>query len=540
MSSIGRASVLIGAGTIVSRVSGLLRIVVLVAIVGSVGSAAGDAFGLANQLPNNIYTVISTGVLTAVIVPQIVKAAAHADGGRAFVSKLFTLGTVILLAATALAMIAAPLIVTVYIDPAKVEPDQIALATAFAYWCLPQIFFYGLYALLGEILNARKVFGPYTWAPIVNNVVSIVGFGIFLLLFGGPSPDVLLWTPTMIALLGGVATGGIVLQTVVLLVFWRRAGLQLRPDFHWRGVGLRHIGRLAGWTFLMVIVGQLAGIVQTRVLSGASGTGPAIIATQNAWLVFMLPYSIIVLSIGTPYFTQLSEHAAAGRHDEVKSDIVRSIRVLGLFIVVATAALAVAAVPATRVFTNSSDEALAAAPVLLCFLVCLLPLAVLFVIQRTFYAYNDTRTPFFFTLAQGVLVAVTALIAGAAVGAGALPLAQLAAGVALGQSLASVVQVVVATVILHRRLGGIGVRAWLTPLGRFVLVAVPAAAAGWGVVLLCGGPEGWLSASVVSGALGAALVGSVVLAVYIGILALLRTPELEPAFALGRRFLPKR
>ncbi|WP_314451622.1 murein biosynthesis integral membrane protein MurJ [uncultured Microbacterium sp.] len=540
MSSIGRASVLIGAGTIVSRVSGLLRIVVLVAIVGSVGSAAGDAFGLANQLPNNIYTVISTGVLTAVIVPQIVKAAAHADGGRAFVSKLFTLGTVILLAATALAMIAAPLIVTVYIDPSKVEPDQIALATAFAYWCLPQIFFYGLYALLGEILNARKVFGPYTWAPIVNNVVSIVGFGIFLLLFGGPSPDVLQWTPTMIGLLGGVATGGIVLQTVVLLVFWRRAGLQLRPDFHWRGVGLRHIGRLAGWTFLMVIVGQLAGIVQTRVLSGASGTGPAIIATQNAWLVFMLPYSIIVLSIGTPYFTQLSEHAAAGRHDEVKSDIVRSIRVLGLFIVVATAALAVASVPATRVFTNSSDEALAAAPVLLCFLVCLLPLAVLFVIQRTFYAYNDTRTPFFFTLAQGVLVAVTALIAGAAVGAGALPLAQLAAGVALGQSLASVVQVVVATVILHRRLGGIGVRAWLTPLARFVLVAVPAAAAGWGVVLLCGGSEGWLSASVVSGALGAALVGSVVLAVYIGILALLRTPELEPAIALGRRFLPKR
>jgi putative peptidoglycan lipid II flippase len=532
--------VLIGAGTIVSRVSGLLRIVVLVAIVGSVGSAAGDAFGLANQLPNNIYTVISTGVLTAVIVPQIVKAAAHADGGRAFVSKLFTLGTVILLAATVLAMIAAPLIVTVYIDPAKVEPDQIALATAFAYWCLPQIFFYGLYALLGEILNARKVFGPYTWAPIVNNVVSIVGFGVFLLLFGGPSPDVLQWTPTMIGLLGGVATGGIVLQTIVLLVFWRRAGLQLRPDFHWRGVGLRHIGRLAGWTFLMVIVGQLAGIVQTRVLSGASGTGPAIIATQNAWLVFMLPYSIIVLSIGTPYFTQLSEHAAAGRDGEVKSDIVRSIRVLGLFIVVATAALAVASVPATRVFTNSSDEALAAAPVLLCFLVCLLPLAVLFVIQRTFYAYNDTRTPFFFTLAQGVLVAVTALIAGAAVSAGALPLAQLAAGVAFGQSLASVVQVVIATVILHRRLGGIGVRAWLTPLVRFVLVAVPAAAAGWGVVLLCGGPEGWLSSSVVSGALGAALVGSVVLAVYLGILALLRTPELEPAIALGRRFLPQR
>ncbi|WP_270353069.1 murein biosynthesis integral membrane protein MurJ [Microbacterium testaceum] len=540
MSSIGRASVLIGAGTIVSRVSGLLRTIVLVAIVGSVGTAAGDAFGLANQLPNNIYTVISTGVLTAVIVPQIVKAAAHADGGRAFVSKLFTLGTVILLAATALAMIAAPFIVTIYIDPAKVQPDQIALATAFAYWCLPQVFFYGLYALLGEILNARKVFGPYTWAPIVNNLVSIVGFGAFLLIFGGPSPDVVQWTPTMIGMLGGVATGGIVLQTIVLLVFWRRAGLQLRPDFRWRGVGLRHIGRLAGWTFLMVIVGQLAGIVQTRVLSGASGTGPAIIASQNAWLVFMLPYSIIVLSIGTPYFTQLSEHAAAERHDEVKADIVRSIRVLGLFIVAATAALAIAAVPATRVFTNGADEALAAAPLLLCFLVCLLPLAVLFVIQRTFYAYNDTRTPFFFTLVQGALVTVTALAAGAAASAGVIPITQLAAAVALGQSFSSIVQVVIATVILDRRLGGIGIREWMPQLLRFVLVAVPAAAAGWGVVLLCGGTTGWLASDKLWGALGAALVGTVVLAVYLGILALFRTPELAPALALGRRFLPKR
>lgn len=539
MSSIGRASVLIGAGTIVSRVSGLLRIVVLVGIVGSVESFAGDAFGLANSLPNNIYAVISTGVLTAVIVPQIVKAAAHDDGGRAFVSKLFTLGTLILLVVTAIAMIAAPLIVALYTS-ADAAPDQIALATAFAYWCLPQIFFYGLYALLGEILNARNVFGPYTWAPIVNNVVSIVGFVAFLWIFGGPNPAVDQWTPLMIGILGGITTGGIVLQTVVLLVFWRRAGLQLRPDFHWRGVGLRNIGRLAGWTFLMVIVGQLAGIVQSRVLWQATGDGPAVLASQNAWLVFMLPYSVIVLSIGTPYFTRLSEHAAAGRDHDVRADIVNSIRVLGLFIVAATAALAVAAVPASRVFTNTSGEALAAAPVLLCFLTCLLPLAVLFVVQRTFYAYNDTRTPFFFTLVQGILVVVTAIGAGQLLGAGIIPVGQLAAAIALGQSFASIVQLVIATVILHRRLGGIGFRQWMIPLGRFGLVALPAAAAGWGVVLLCGGTEGWISDSELGGAVGAAVIGSVVLAVYLGILALLRAPELEPAIALGRRFLPKR
>ena len=532
MSSIGRASVLIGAGTMVSRVTGLLRTVVLVGAIGAV-SSAGDAFAVANQLPNNIYAIISTGLLTAVVVPQIVKAAAHVDGGRAFISKLFTLGTVGLLVATVLAVAAAPLLVNLYAS--KFTDDQLALSTAFAYWCLPQVFFYGLYALLGEILNARRVFGPYTWAPIVNNIVSIVGFGAFIMLFGGPLESVDRWTPASIAVLAGTATGGIVVQTVVLLFFWRRAGLRLRPDFRWRGVGLGSIGRLAGWTFLMVLAGQLAGIVQTNVLSGASGNDPAIFASQNAWLLFMLPYSIIVLSIGTPYFTQLSEHATAGRHDEVRADIGRSIRILGLFIVAATAALAVAAVPATRIFTKSAEQAQAAAPVLLCYLVSLIPLAVLFVVQRTFYAYNDTRTPFFFTLLQCLLVAGGAIAADAA-----LDRAELAAGVALTQSFASLVQVVVASILLHRRLGSIDLSTWMPPLLRFVAAAVPAAGAGWATFLLLGGPYGWTTSAQLAGALGAAIVGTVVLAVYLGILAIFRTPELAPAMALARRFLPKR
>lgn len=531
MSEIGRASVMIGAGTVASRLTGLLRSVVLVAAIGSVGSGAADAFAIANQLPNNIYAIISAGLLSAVVVPQIVKAAAHDDGGSAFVSKLFTLGTVALIVTTVIAVVAAPLLVQLYAN--RFTPEQLALATAFAYWCLPQLFFYGLYALVGETLNARRVYGPYTWAPIVNNVVSIVGFLVFIWLFGGPVTGIAGWTPGMIALLAGTATLGIVIQAVILLLFWRSAKLRVRPDFRWRGVGLSRIGRLAGWTFLMMLAGQVAGLVQSRVLSAASQDGPAVAASQYAWLLFMLPYSIIVLSIGTPYFTRLSEHAAAGRNDDVKADIVSSIRTLGLFIVVATAALAVAAVPATRIFTNTAEQALAAAPVLLCFLVSLIPLAVLFVIQRTFYAYNDTRTPFFFTLGQAVLVIATALVA-----MWLAPIEQLAAAVALGQSLASVLQTVVAVVLLDRRLGGIAVGSWMLSLGRFGLAAVPAAGAGWLTFLLLGGSAGWTTAGQLLGALGTAVIGVAVLVVYIGALAALRAPELAPALAVGRRILP--
>ncbi len=536
MSGIGRASVLIGAGTIVSRLTGFLRSVVLVSAIGAT-TAGGNAFAIANQLPNNIYAIISTGLLSAVVVPQIVKAAAHDDGGRAFVSKLFTLGTVVLLAVTVLATIAAPLLVQLY-APRFPAPQQ-ALATAFAYWCLPQILFYGLYALVGESLNARGVYGPFTWAPIVNNVVSIAGFGAFIVLFG-TEPALSTWTPGMVAVLAGTATFGIVVQAMILFAFWRRSGLHVRPDFRWRGVGLGQIGRLAGWTFLMVVAGQLAGLVQSQILSAAAERDPGVLVSQNAWLLFMLPYSIIVLSIGTPYFTRLSGHAAAGRHDEVRADIVSSIRVLALFIVAATAALAVAAVPASRIFTGDAEEAQAAAAVLLCFLVCLVPLAVLFVVQRTFYAYDDTRTPFFFTLLQAALVAGTALAVGAAVDAGLLPLSQLAAAIALGQAFASTVQVVVATVLLHRRLNGIGTAQWLGSIGRFVLAALPAAAAGYGVFVLVGGPDGWTTGDKFLGAIGAALIGGVVLVVYLGILAVLRAPELAPATAILRRFLPRR
>ena len=535
--SIGRASALIGAGTIVSRVTGLVRTIVLVAAIGSVSSKAADAFTIANQLPNNIYAIISTGILTAVIVPQIVKASSDPDGGRQFISKLFTLGAVILVGTTAVAVVVAPWLVQLYAD--KFTPDQLALSTAFAYWCLPQLFFYGLYALVGETLNARRVFGPYTWAPIVNNIVSIAGFLAFIWLFG-PAGSSTQWTPEMVAVLAGTATLGIVVQTAILFVFWRRTGLHVRPDFRWRGVGLGQIGKLAGWTFLMVVAGQLAGIVQSQVMSQVPAGDPGVFVAGNAWLLFMLPYSIIVLSIGTPYFTQLSEHATAGRDEEVRSDIGRSIRILGLFVVAATAALAVAAIPASRIFTGSPDEATGAAGVLLCYLVSLIPLAVLFVVQRSFYAYDDTRTPFFFTIVQCALVALTAWGALWAFEAGVLPATQLTAAVALGQSFSSVVQVIIATWLLNRRLGGIGVGSWLLSLGRFALAALPAGAAGWLIFQLLGGVDGWTVSDKVLGALGAAIIGMVVLVVYAAILALLRAPELSVATGLVRRFLPGR
>jgi len=523
---LGRASAMIAAGTLTSRLSGLVRSIVLVAAINTIGQAS-DAFAVANNLPNNIYQVISAGVLTGVIVPQVVRASARPDKGHDFLAKLLTLGSLILAGVTLIATLCAPLLVSLFAD---FGPEQHALATQFAYWCIPQLFFYGMFALLGEILNARRIFTPYAWAPIVNNIFSIAGFGLFIVLFGQSRSSLDGWDAAMVTTLAGTATFGVVAQTVVLALFWRRAGIPLRLDFRWRGMGLGHMGRLATWTFLTALLGVLVGIVQSRVVTPSSGEHASVFASQTAWLIYMVPYSLIILAIGTPYFTRISEHASAERHEDLRGDVAQSIRILGLFIVIATAAVAAAVLPLSRLFSDSAITAAAIAPVLLAFLVSLLPMAVLFIVQRTFYAYGDARTPFVFTLVQSGLVLVLTLVV-----AMTTPLEFRAAAVALAQSVSGIVQTIVATVLLRRKLGPLGLGPTWRALLRFALMAVPSGLAGYGFFLLIGGMDSWMMQDRLLGALGAAAIAAVSSLVYLALLAVFRVPELHTALRTIRR-----
>src|SRR5690606_35939401 len=194
-----------------------------------------------------------------VLVPHIVKSATQPDGGEAFVNRLVTLGVAAFLVVTALATLGAPLIVRLYAlsgaDDA-LAGGGLELAIALAYWCLPQIFFYAVYSLVAEVLNARGVFGPAAWAPALNNVVMIGVLVLFGALYGGEPAhnDAGSWDAGKIVLLGGGATLGVALQAIVLLAFWRRTGLRFRPDLRWRGAGLSAPARAAGWVFGMVLV----------------------------------------------------------------------------------------------------------------------------------------------------------------------------------------------------------------------------------------------------------------------------------------------
>ena len=530
--SIGRSSFVLGSGTVVSRVLGFIKTIILAQTLGVVGSAGADSFAVANQLPSSIYVIIAGGVLTATLVPAIVKSALHDDGGIAYINKLMTMALVVLLAVTLLATLAAPWLVALF--AASWSTQQLALASAFAYWCLPQIFFYGLYTVLGEVLNARGSFGPFTWAPVLNNVVALVGVIVFMVIFGvdsGGERSVADWTPSMVNLLAGTATLGVAAQALILIFFWRRLGLGFRPDFIWKGVGLRETGRVAGWTFGIVLVTQLGGIIETNVVSLASGVGASVFTLATAWLIFMLPHSIIAVSMGTVYFTRMSEHAAKKNFSAVEADTSEALRNIGLLIVWAAAGLACVAYPVSTLFAGKDFFAISGLGSLIQILVIGLPaFSALYVIFRVFLALGQARVLFNLTLLQVGLFCALAL------GSSLLPLAVVAQGVAASLIISILIQAVVAYALLRRRLSDLDTRRLRVTAFRSYLAGGIATIAGLvtGAVLGAYSEDGFALASIPSALIAMICIGLVVTVIYALLLGLMKTAELGTVVRMVR------
>jgi putative peptidoglycan lipid II flippase len=523
------------AGTVVSRILGFVRAVLLALTIGVTTDAA-DAFGVANQLPNNVYAIIAGGVLNAVLVPQIIRARKHKDGGQTYINRLVTMIITGFTIVTVVTTIAAPFLVSLYTT--GWSPQQLALATAFAYWCLPQLFFYGLYSLFGEILNARSAFGPFMWAPVLNNIVAISGMVAFIVLFGADPTGTRAvgeWGAEQISLLAATATAGVASQALILLLSWKRIGLKLRFDFKWRGVGLRPAAKAASWTLGMVLVTQLGGLVQSIVASStisarASGglAVASIAAASIGWLVFMLPHSIATVSIATASFTKISHHADDGDMPALKRDLGASLRAILAISALATAGLFVLAYPIARVFVGEYPATIALGNVIMAMVIGLVPFSFVFMLQRAFYALEDTRTPFFFTLAQTAV-----FITGAIVIAQNVEATWLVVALSLLNSFSITVQSVLAYRLLRRRIGkfeGVGLSGAAT---RMVAAAIVAGFAGWGFLASTGAIEqgGFGLATVLGGVLASIPAGLIMLVVYFAVLALLGVEETWKAWS---------
>jgi len=543
--SVVRSSLIMASGTIFSRALGIIRAIMLAATIGVTTNAA-DAFGVANQLPNNVYAIIVGGVLNAVLVPQIVRARAHLDGGKAYIDRLLTLALVTFGSITVLTTVSAPLLVSLYTN--GWSSDELALATAFAYWCLPQLFFYGLYSLLGEVLNARSKFGPYMWAPVLNNIVAIVGMGAFIWQFGlDPTgqQNVQDWSQTQIAWLAGSATFGVAAQALILLVFWKRMGLSFQLNFGWRGVGLGPAMRTATWTLGMLLVTQIGGVVQTAVASsaigGRDGLGSniaiaSVAAMSIAWLIFMLPHSVATVSIATAYFTRMSIHAMEKKFDELKNDLVDGLRTIAMISVLATTTLIVLAYPISRIFVGEIPSAISLGNVVIAMVVGLLPFSYVFMIQRAFYSLEDTKTPFLFTVVQvGVNITGSVLVG--------FYVEHLWTVVALSlvTSGSIMVQSVLAFIMFKRKFGSLGHSQLTLATAKFAFAAVLAGLAGFGVLQAMGGanPGAFPVLSVIASMLTCVLIGSVIVVIYLGVLRVLRVPEVDTLLKTIMRLLSR-
>lgn len=399
--SLLRSSVLMASGTLVSRFLGFVRNAMLIAAIG-VSLGVADAFGAGNALPNTTYNLLAAGVFDAILIPQIVRALKR-RGGTVYVNRLLTAAGSILFLITVLAMIGAPLLIT--ITSSGFPPNVRALAITFALWCLPQIFFYGLYNLFGEVLNARGIFGPYMWAPVANNIVAIAGLGLFLYLWG-PSGNVFPaeeFTREQLYVLAGSATLGVVVQALILLLPLRSSGVKLRPDFNFFKTDFGSASKVAAWTFATLMVSQLGVLSTTNLASRAVAWGEeqgvvvaSLPAYNTAFMIFMVPQALIALTFATAIFTRLANNVADADMVAVSYNYTLGVRLTVLLSMLAAAMILVSAVPLMQLImpTFHAAEASLYAPVLVALIMGVPSTGIVMLSQRVFFAFENARPVF--------------------------------------------------------------------------------------------------------------------------------------------------
>ena len=523
-SSIVRSSGVMAVGTLASRVTGFVRTAILIYALGT--HDLGNSYQLANTVPNAVYNLALGGVLTSVVVPLLVSAAKRdSDRGEAYDQRIFTLGVLALGVITVVATAAAVPIIDLYGH--GIDAPTRHLTVLFAYFFLPQIFFYGVSSLAGAILNARGRFGAPMWTPVINNVVVIVIGGAFML-FAGLNKTPQNISGAEIQLLGIGTTLGIVAQTAALIPSLRRVGFRWRPRFDFRRGEVSEIGRMGGWMFGYVLTTQasfavtaiVANVAGSRVSQADAGAGYA--AYSNAWQLFQLPYAIVGISVITAMLPRMSSHAAARNYGLVRDDFSGAARLASVIVVPAALVLAVLGEPLSEALFGYGSTSVASArylgEIFAVFSLGLLPYMVFQLQLRVFYAMHDSRTP-----ALIGLVAMAVNIAANLLALAILPPRQVVAGLGLGFGLANLTGAVIAWLILSRRIGGLDGRTVTSSLVRMHLASLAPACFAIAISLMVGVllPAGRLGAFVTI-----ALAGSGGLLLYVMFARALRVGEL--------------
>jgi putative peptidoglycan lipid II flippase len=403
--TLGRASTVMAAGTLASRLTGFLRTVAVGAAVGAAGTALGNGYQVANTLPNIAYDLLLGGLLTSVFVPMLARSRKDdSDDGVRFAQVLLTLVTIGLLLVTLVLELLAPWLTAAYgvHDPIAVE---------FTRWFLPQLVFYGMGAMAGAILNTRNRFALPMVLPVLNNVVVIACAAAYLAMPGSKTSH------ARLLVLEAGTTLGVVAMTIPLIPALRAAGVPWRWRFEIRDPRLRLAARLGGWTLGYVVVSQLGFLVVANLANGIKPQGEYS-AYSFAYTLFQLPYAVIAVSVITALLPAMSRHAHARRLDLVRGDLSRSLRLSGGLVVPAAVLMAVLSGPiAIVVFWHGNTDYAGAkliGEILGVLAIGLIPFTIQQVLLRGFFALQDSKTPFVMGLVVTTALVVVDLVVAAA------------------------------------------------------------------------------------------------------------------------------
>jgi putative peptidoglycan lipid II flippase len=509
--------------SIASRITGFLRSLVLAAALGT--GLVGDAYNGANSFPNMVYELMLGGVLSSVLIPLLVHAEEHdRDRGEAYTQRLLSLATVAVGAATLVAVAAAPLLAALFVN----NSSERALTSMFATLLLPEIFFYALGAMFTAVLNIRNVFGPGAWAPVLNNVVTILAVGVFALV---PGPKTLIpsnMTTTQILVLGIGTTLGIAAQALVLVPSLRRAGFKWRWRFRAEGHerGMREAGWLTGWVVGYVIASQIGVSVIIKVGFNHNG----VTTFTYADLLFQVPYGILGVSLLTALMPRMSRAAARGDQAAVVEHLSLGARLSAVALIPVTAGLMVLGPSfAMAIFvgrTTVHDARLIGTSLALCAF-GLLPFALVMLQMRVFYAMRDARTPTIINICMVGVKIVLVLIA-----AQTLHGDHVIEALNVSTSASYVIGAVLGHVMLTRRFGRLGFARVVRTIVRVGIASAVGAGAAAAIVVWANGLLGHGR----SGALlGVALGGIVGLALFAAVAWRMRIPEIREIVTATRR-----
>ncbi|WP_200212109.1 murein biosynthesis integral membrane protein MurJ [Micromonospora coerulea] len=524
-------SAVMAVGSLVSRGTGFIRNLMVGA---ALGNLIGNAYTTAQFLPNQVYEFLLGGVLTSVLIPVLVRRRkADPDKGEAYSQRLLTLAVLALAAAALIAVVLAPVLTALYASGKG--SDYTGLVNDLSYLMLPMLFFTGVSALIAAVLNTRGHFAAPMWAPILNNLVVIATFGLYIVIFGARSlqPAEMGWG--RILLLGGGTLLGVAVQAAGLLPALRKVGFRWKWRFDFRELGLRDLAKLGAWMFCYVAVNQLGLFVVVNLLTRAAGKDNAgILIYNNVFLLLMMAHGIIAVSIITALMPRMSAAAAEGRFRDVTADLSRGTRMVTAVLAPIAVCYAVLAGPISVVIFRygafTGENAVATSTVLLVAALGLVPFAISQLFTFAFYALPDTRTPALINIpvvALRVLLQIGLFLVFSATFA--------AAGMMLGNAVSYLAAAVISALLLRPRVGRIGLGGIMRTLGRVVVAALGAALVGLLVVRLLPGDPGnlsWLAAA------GQLVIGGVVIGgTYLGLALVLRISEITEVVGMVRRRL---